>query len=289
VNDSDEEIKLHDSSPDKLKTALDISLALSEPFNPTTIHWKPQAVSGNRALAIAYIDARTVMDRLDETVGPHGWQNELEFHENGTVLCRLRILINGEWLVKADVGGPSEQPDEGDRCKAAASDSLKRAAVLWGIGRYIYRLPTQWCDWDAKAKRFVKAPQLPGWAMPRKASLQTGTKPEPQATASDPANGKPHTMPADGAELERRLADFEILLVKEGVCAAGDLLSHVHQAVARAGKKPGYGPDPSKWPAPAIALAVAAGKAFEQEARAKEKQRRQREERLLAPTNGGRR
>ena len=43
-----------------------------------------------------------------------------------------------------DVGAPSEQPDGGDRLKAAFSDALKRAAVKFGIGRYLYRLPQQW-------------------------------------------------------------------------------------------------------------------------------------------------
>jgi hypothetical protein len=49
---------------------------------------------------------------------------------------------------KEDVGGQSEQPDEGDRRKAAFSDALKRAAVKFGIGRYLYRQKPQWVDWD---------------------------------------------------------------------------------------------------------------------------------------------
>src|SRR5262249_14174357 len=61
-----------------------------------------------------------------------------------------------------DVGGQSEQPDGGDRLKAAFSDALKRAAVKFGIGRYLYRLPSQWVDYDDKKRRFVRQPQLPG-------------------------------------------------------------------------------------------------------------------------------
>jgi hypothetical protein len=47
----------------------EIQHALSEPFDPSAVHWKPQVVTGNRALAIPYIDARAVMDRLDHAAG----------------------------------------------------------------------------------------------------------------------------------------------------------------------------------------------------------------------------
>ena len=65
------------------------------------------------------------------------------------------------WITKTDVGGQSEQPDEGDRRKAAFSDALKRAAVKFGIGRYLYRLKPQWVDYDPQKKRFVQSPILP--------------------------------------------------------------------------------------------------------------------------------
>src|SRR5215470_15583359 len=71
-----------------------------------------------------------------------------------------------EWITKVDVGGPSEQPDGGDRLKAAFSDALKRAAVKFGVGRYLYRLPAQWVDYDAQRKQFVKPPTLPAGAKP---------------------------------------------------------------------------------------------------------------------------
>jgi hypothetical protein len=64
------------------------------------------------------------------------------------VVRRLRCRIGGEWLTKVDVGGPSEQPDGGDRLKAAVSDAVKRAAVKFGVGRCLYRLPSQWVDHD---------------------------------------------------------------------------------------------------------------------------------------------
>ena len=50
-------------------TTEQIADALSAPFEVREVKWKPQSVKGNRALAIAYIDARLVMDRLDEVFG----------------------------------------------------------------------------------------------------------------------------------------------------------------------------------------------------------------------------
>ena len=47
---------------------------LAKPFDPAMVRWKPQKVSGNRALVIAYVDARVIQDRLDEVLGVEGWQ-----------------------------------------------------------------------------------------------------------------------------------------------------------------------------------------------------------------------
>jgi hypothetical protein len=136
--------------------------ALAANFPAEQIHFKPAAISGNRALAICYVDARAIMDRLDEVLGLDGWQDEYQVLEDGSVVCRLRCRLGGEWLVKSDVGSPSEQQDTGDQVKAAFSDALKRAAVKFGVGRYLYRLPSQWVDWDPKKKEFRVKPIIPG-------------------------------------------------------------------------------------------------------------------------------
>ncbi len=122
---------------------------------------------GEPALAIAYLDARLVEDRLDAVFGPGGWQDAYNVLPSGDVVCTLRVRIDGEWVEKSDVGGQSEQPDEGDRVKAAFSDALKRAAVKLGVGRYLYRLGGQWVDFDEKARQFKRTPTLPEWATPK--------------------------------------------------------------------------------------------------------------------------
>jgi hypothetical protein len=146
--------------------AKQLSLALTAPFPPDAVHWKPLAVKGNRALAAAYLDARAVMQRLDCVLGVGGWKDRYVITGSGSVVCTLSLKIDGEWIDKTDVGSPSEQPDAGDKLKAAFSDSLKRAACKCGIGRYLYRLPRQWVDYDAQTKQFKQAPQLPAWALP---------------------------------------------------------------------------------------------------------------------------
>jgi len=147
------------NSPDR--TSCSLRERLEAPFAANEVKFKPTAVNGARALACPYICARVVMDRLDETLGVAGWRDEYECLADGSVVCRLSLLIGSDWITKADVGSPSEQPDEGDRRKAAFSDALKRAAVKFGIGRYLYRLPQQWCEYDVQKRRFVKEPALP--------------------------------------------------------------------------------------------------------------------------------
>jgi hypothetical protein len=39
--------------------------------------------------------------------------------------------------------------------------------VKFGVGRYLYRLPAQWVDYDPHKRQFVKPPQLPKAALPK--------------------------------------------------------------------------------------------------------------------------
>lgn len=226
-----------------------LTQALAAPFDPSLIRFKPAVVNGNRALALAYVDARVIQDRLDDVLGVEGWQDDYECLADGSVVCRLRLRLGNEWVTKVDVGGPSEQPDGGDRLKAAFSDALKRAAVKFGIGRFLYRLPAQWHDYDPQRRQFVRPPTLPAFAQPR---------PEP-APAPKAVKTMTHTLPSTGADLQRRLRDYDAKLSAQGLCQRGELVKHVVQA----GIKAGYGNDLTSWSGPAIALAVEQTKAFE--------------------------
>ncbi len=115
---------------------------LSAPFPVAAIHWRAQTLTGDKtkALALAYLDARDVMDRLDEAVGPANWTDTYEETAKGRLLCRLSICLDGVWVMKSDGAGNTDV--EGD--KGAISDAFKRAAVKWGIGRYLYDLKDVW-------------------------------------------------------------------------------------------------------------------------------------------------
>ncbi len=116
---------------------------LSAPFPADAIHWRAQSVSNRNgdasALALAYIDARDVMERLDEVCGPAGWQCTYP-HANGKTVCSIGIKIGDEWVWKANGAGDTDIEAE----KGALSDAFKRAAVCWGIGRYLYDLASPW-------------------------------------------------------------------------------------------------------------------------------------------------
>lgn len=101
------------------------------------VQYRP-APGGNR---FAYIDARQVMDRLDKVVGPGNWQSHFFVQADGSVECTITVYNSS----KADVGyknNPKAQPGDNtyeyEPLKAAYSDALKRAAVQWGIGRFLY-------------------------------------------------------------------------------------------------------------------------------------------------------
>jgi hypothetical protein len=239
--------------------------ALAAPFAPEAVRFKPAVVTGNRALALAYVDARVIQDRLDNVLGVAGWQDDYECLPDGSVVCRLRLRLGDTWITKVDVGGPSEQPDGGDRLKAAFSDALKRAAVKFGVGRYLYRLPAQWVDYDPQRRQFVRPPALPASALPAN-KLPAPPAAPPQATPSPrktAAKLSGHARPANGAELQRRLYDYDARLAAQGLCKPGDLVKRVVQAGVRAGNDS----DLATWSGPAIGLAAEETRAFEAEAR----------------------
>lgn len=116
-------------------------IALTKPWEKSEIKWRVGSVSKDKkkALPLAYVDARTVMERLDSAVGAENWQDRYEFHEKRTI-CYLSIKIENEWICKADGAGDSDIEGE----KGGISDAFKRASVKWGMGRELYELKCRW-------------------------------------------------------------------------------------------------------------------------------------------------
>jgi hypothetical protein len=128
------------------------------------VHWRVGATNAKKnngvptkGIALAYVNARDVMKRLDDVCGDN-WQVEYPF----AGCCRIGIKIDNEWLWRSN--GAGETDVEGE--KGQFSDAFKRAAVLWGVGRYLYYLDNIWCDVD-KYKKIANPPKLPNWALPK--------------------------------------------------------------------------------------------------------------------------
>jgi len=100
--------------------------------------WRVQSIKDWGADCVAYIDARDVQDKLDEVCGSQKWQCKYSEHK-GNLFCEIGIDISGDgvnqkWVWKSDCGTESNV----ERQKGEASDAFKRAAVMWGIGRFLY-------------------------------------------------------------------------------------------------------------------------------------------------------
>ena len=154
---------------------------LAAPFNPSDLEWRAGATNEGKtqALALAYITSRAVMDRLDEVVSPENWCDEYQPGPDGGLICGLSLRVNEEWVTKWD-GAENTQFEE---VKGGLSGAFKRAAVKWGIGRYLYRFPSIWVACEQRGKTIVlkATPDLPEWAFP---SADTAT-PDPVPDARE--------------------------------------------------------------------------------------------------------
>lgn len=146
--------------------APDIFAQLAAPFPPDEVEWRVGSTNRRavenakkagenkkpRGLPLCYIDARMVMERLDEVCGPSGWQCDYIPISNGTTCCRIGIKVGDEWVWKANgagaTGDTSKDSEREMAEKGAYSDAFKRAAVLFGVGRYLYTIKAPWIDLD---------------------------------------------------------------------------------------------------------------------------------------------
>lgn len=147
---------------------------LAEPFSPDAISWRVGSTNINKqtneppdgktaqGLALAYLDSRDVQERLDLVCGPAGWQDDYP-HAGIKTVCRIGVKIGGEWIWKSDGAGDTDVEAE----KGALSDAFKRAAVKWGVGRYLYGLHSPWVElvkrgrtWVIKDSEYTKLRQL---------------------------------------------------------------------------------------------------------------------------------
>jgi len=146
---------------------------LSEPFPSEDVEWRVEALTKDKrgALVAPYVQYKALLNRLDDVVGPQGWQDSYEVLQAAgfyAVKCWLTIMD----ISKEDVG-------EGDGLKSAFAEALVRAALKFGIGRFLDELEPQWVDYDPASGRhsmpmLEARPPQQGFESPSEA------KPEPQ-------------------------------------------------------------------------------------------------------------
>lgn len=85
---------------------------------------------------LLYKTARTDAALLDETYGPNNWQNDYKVID-GKLFCGIGVKFDDEWVWKWNVGTESYTEAE----KGQASDAMKRAGFVLGIGTELYSAP----------------------------------------------------------------------------------------------------------------------------------------------------
>lgn len=161
---------------------------LSVPFKPEHITWKPGRTTkeGDKCMAMAYADLRAYQDRLDDVCGLD-WGVEYQSWGDGRIIARLTIA----GVTRASTGEMEPQDEKnGMGGTVAEAQAFKRAAAMFGMGRYLYDLPSVWVDYDAQARKISKAGQAEldnrykAWYERKMAAL---TKEQPVAQADAPA------------------------------------------------------------------------------------------------------
>ena len=137
------------------------------------------------------------MNRLDSVCSPANWKNEFSKAPEGGVMCGISIRVDKEWIIKYDAAENTAV----EAIKGGISDSMKRCAVQWGIGRLLYNLKEGFAVICEKGKPgamkgktkagdvfYWLPPQLPDWAMKKKGNPSVVTEdeapevPEPRKT-----------------------------------------------------------------------------------------------------------
>lgn len=115
---------------------------LSEPLKPQDIYLYPKKIGKtgggkHSGLFVVYKTSRSVIERLNEVLGCNWW-DEYEHDHNGALFCRLSIKTPEGVVTRIGVGTAKSLEKE----KSEYSDALKVAAVKFGIGLELYKMPT---------------------------------------------------------------------------------------------------------------------------------------------------
>jgi biotin carboxyl carrier protein len=182
----------------------DVIKRLREPFPFEEVEAKIQTTNAEKTkgMAVFYLDSRAIQKRLDETVDAMNWSNEFSSWHNNAQLCSISIYNDerGEWVSKKDGAENSDI----EPIKGGLTDAFKRAAVLWGIGRYLYQIDGVWVEIEQRGKGYyIKDSQQSKLKTIYEAAVKkvfgAPAKPPASVNGSKPENKEPNRKPATPA------------------------------------------------------------------------------------------
>ena len=134
----------------------EIYTLLSKPFPSSVIKWRAGATTKDKskAQALAYADARVYEDRLNEVIAGD-WSVSFRPWGEDKVICDLTIL----GVTRSSTGESGN--DSFSQGTTAEAQAFKRACSRFGLGRYLYDLPTYWMAYDPQRKQLLTTPELP--------------------------------------------------------------------------------------------------------------------------------
>jgi len=187
---------------------------LAEPFPFEMVEAKLQVTIAEKSIGMVvfYLDSRTIQNRLDEVLGHFNWKNQYTvWHDiegkdakkmQKSQLCGIAIHNSerNEWVAKFDGAECSDI----EPLKGGLSDSFKRAACMWGIGRYLYAMEGIWVDIEPKGNKGyqIKANQQGKLKAAYDAAVKKifgTTTVQQQPVSSQPTSGQQPQQPAQPA------------------------------------------------------------------------------------------
>lgn len=141
----------------------EIDKLLKMPFEEKDLEWRLQSCGksskGFYGKCLAYVTSRAIQERLDSVVGPDNWQCKIR-KEGDAYLCELAIRVTHsdgvtEFISRTDGADATDI----EPVKGGISSAIKRAASLWGIGRYLYNIKDNWAVIDENGKYYGKTKQ----------------------------------------------------------------------------------------------------------------------------------
>ena len=126
---------------------------LARPFEPAAITWKPGSATrdGDKCMAMAYADLRAYQERLDALCGLN-WSVRYVPWGEARIMCELTI----HGVTRSSTGEYDAQDAKNNIAGTVAeAQAFKRAAAMFGLGRYLYELPPVWVAYDAQRRQIT--------------------------------------------------------------------------------------------------------------------------------------